>query len=213
MTDIQTEYTQLYRRYQTEGSFIFSLQFLTGVLMSSCSLTGISDERTLCFWKLNIQFKPLLIWGDLSRHVAEQRRGARSPLLLSFRGVCGLCRISRCKCGGSRWLRKRRCTWGTSSDVCRSASWRTRSRKRGSTWSALRPSPSSCSTDTWDGPGGGEETIGTKVTSWKWWTHHCLQKLKWEVWDELLLCTAETKVVQSLHWSGPLLRWDSWNQV
>lgn len=135
------------------------------VLMSSCSLTGISDERTLCFWKLNIQFRAS---PDLRRpeppccRAEEGCTFPSAPLLQRCVCVCGLCRISRCKCGGSRWLRKRRCTWGTSSDACRSASWRTRSRKRGSTWSAPHPSPSSCSRDTWDGPAGGKKPLEQK---------------------------------------------------
>ena len=89
--------------------------------------------------------------SGLRHHVADRRR------------TC-LCSITRCKCGGSRWLRKRRCTWGTSSDACRSASWRTRSRKRGSTLSAPRPSPWSCSTGTLNGPAGGKEWLKQK-----WW--------------------------------------------
>lgn len=66
--------------------------------------------------------------------------------------------FSQCKCGGNRLRRRRRCTWGTSSGVCHSESWRTRSRRRGSTLSVPRPSHESCSTDMLNVPGvGGEE--------------------------------------------------------
>lgn len=61
-------------------------------------------------------------------------------------------RFSRCKCDGSHSLRRRRCTWGTSSDGCRSASSRTRSRRRGSILSGRHPSPGSCSRGTSDEP-------------------------------------------------------------
>lgn len=93
---------------------------------------------------------------------AHSRCGYRVRVVtvsVPFIWLTSLSSFSRYRCGGSHLLRRRRCTWGTSSDACHSVSWHTRSRRRGSTLSARRPSPGSCSRDTLGEP---EEGMGGK---------------------------------------------------
>lgn len=163
----------MYISYWTERSFIFSLRFLTGVL-TWCVDVSLQYNGNIRREKFGVFFgnqtfssvppdlrrpEPPCCWQGEGCVFSQGGPPRSSPS-----GCVCLRGISRCKCGGSRWLRKRRCTWGTSSDGCRSASWRTRSRKRGSTWSAPRPSPSSCSTDMLNGPAGGKKWLEQK-----WW--------------------------------------------
>ncbi len=73
--------------------------------------------------------------------------------------------LIRCRCDGNRWRQMQHCTLGTFSDGCRSASSRTRNRKRGSTLSKQHPLHVNCSMDTSTGP-----VKQTKTDPSKTWT-------------------------------------------
>lgn len=78
-----------------------------------------------------------------------------SPLVLftvCFFPHCAIW-IRWCRCGGSRWLQRHSCTWGTSSVWCRNASSDIRSRTRGNTLWAPSPCLVCCSRGTAALPG------------------------------------------------------------
>ena len=124
---------------------------------------------------------------------------------------------SWCICGGSHWPRRRRCTWGTSSGACRSAFSRTRSRRRGSTWSARRPSFASYSTGRSDAPGDEKRTEKYQSNQTAVWITQRLKEKPFNNPFPVKACLpTETEVpcnrwsprsLSHHHWGCPLVSW------